>query len=60
MSCKRCNDCYYGTVCPSADACDDFIPITEHADDAVIDEIIERGREEFRADWYTYVGANQE
>jgi len=40
--------------------CEDFAPITEEAEDAVIDEIIERGREEFRADWNTYISANQD
>lgn len=60
MSNKRCKDCYYGDVCPSAEVCEDFAPITEEAEGAVIDEIIERGREEFRADWNTYISANQD
>lgn len=60
LNCKKCKDCYYGSICPSAEACEDFTPITEEAEDEAIEEIIERGREEFRTDWNTYISANQE
>lgn len=60
MDNKRCKDCYYWDICPSAEVCEDFAPITDEAESAVIDEIIERGREEFRAAWNTYISENQD
>lgn len=60
LSNKRCKDCYYGDVCPSAEVCEDFAPITEVAEDAVIEEIIEQGREEYRAAWNEYISEYQD
>ena len=48
-------DCYYYDVCPKDEACDDFTPITDEGEDAVIEEIIEQGREEYRAAWNEYI-----
>ena len=59
MSNKRCEDCYYGHICPETDECEDFLPITEESEDAFFNEVIERGREDFRADWNTYISENQ-
>jgi hypothetical protein len=55
LSNKRCKDCYYGDVCPHAVVCEDFTPITAEAEEAVVGEIIENGREEFRSEWNTYI-----
>lgn len=55
LSNKRCIDCYYYDVCPKYEACDDFTPITDEGEDAVIEEIIEQGREEYRAAWNEYI-----
>ena len=52
---QRCKDCYYGNVCPDSVVCDNFIPVTDEAEDIMLGEIIERGREEFHADWNTYI-----
>lgn len=60
MNNKRCDNCYYGNVCPSAEVCEDFTPITDEAEYIVIGEIIERGREEFRAEWDTYINEDQQ
>ena len=57
---KRCKDCYYCDVCLNDEACDDFTPITEDFEDAVIDEIIEQGREEYRAAWSEYISEDQD
>lgn len=55
MNNKNCKDCYYGNICPRTEACEDFIPIIDEAEDAVIDEIIEQGREEYRTEWHQYI-----
>lgn len=55
MSKKRCRDCYYGNVCPSKKTCADFSPITEEGEEAVLDEIIETRRNEFREAWNEYI-----
>ena len=60
MSNKRCEDCYYWDVCPKAEVCEDFTPVTSEAEYASTDELIERGRYEFHDEWNTYIGDNQD
>ena len=57
---KRCQNCYYCDVCPKDEACEDFAPITDEGEDAVIEEIIEKGRDEYRADWNEYISEYQD
>ena len=55
MSNKNCKDCYYGDMCQCAETCEYFTPITAESEDAVIEQIIEQGRDEFIAEWNQYI-----
>lgn len=47
----KCKNCYFGDKCHCVDGCDDYAPITAEDD---TDWLIERGRQEFMNEWYTY------
>lgn len=55
MNNQKCKHCYYGDVCPSVEACDSFVSVTDEADDVEINEIIERNRKDFYTEWNTYI-----
>ncbi len=52
---KQCSNCYYYDVCNSSDLCDDYAPLGDAAEDYAIEELIEKGRQEFRAEWEQYI-----
>lgn len=68
MSTKECKDCYYFNVCIIKDicentyynTCDDFHPVTEEAENAMIDEMIEQERIEYRSAWFEYINENRD
>lgn len=55
MNSKKCKDCYYGNVCPRVAVCSEFTPITNEAEDMIIDEIIEKNRKIYHTEWNTYI-----
>jgi len=52
---RICNNCYYQNVCANDTLCDDYTPVGVAAEDAEIDELIENGRQNFRAEWAEYI-----
>lgn len=57
---KRCKDCYFYEQCHQQEACEDFIPMTDEAEDEAVDELIEQGREDYRSEWNQYITENQD
>lgn len=55
MTDKNCNDCYYGDQCPNCYVCKYFTPITDSAEDEVIYDEVECGRNEFLDEWNQYI-----
>lgn len=55
MTTKQCNNCYYHDVCDGSELCDDYYPIGEEAEEADIEELIEKRREEFQEEWNEYI-----
>lgn len=49
---KTCKFCYYRERCASAETCEYYTPLS---DDYDIDDITEKGRIEFRGEWFKYI-----
>lgn len=54
MDKKDCRVCYYSDFCASDEVCDNYAPVGEISDD-VAEDLIERGRIEFREDFFRYI-----
>lgn len=55
MSNVKCKNCYYGDICPCKIACKYFDPITDEAEDVIIERSIERNRREYNDAWNEYI-----
>lgn len=42
-------------MCDGSELCDDYYPIGEEAEEADIEELIEKRREEFQEEWNEYI-----
>lgn len=52
-----CSNCMWREQCMSEEVCEQYTPVDE---DECVDQIIERGRFEFRKEWFTYIGQDDE
>lgn len=52
---EGCGKCYFGNVCPDYGVCDDSIMMDRESADKFIDDVIERGRGEYYAEWRWYM-----
>lgn len=55
MSHKRCVNCYYGDLCQCDEVCEDYTPVNERSIDEEIDNMVEKNRIAFRAEWFIYI-----
>lgn len=55
MNNKSCKYCYYNDFCSDDEVCDNYAPVGDASEDALIDELIEQRREEFRKDFFRYI-----
>ena len=51
----NCIGCYYFDICPKFAACDDYTPLSDDVDDSTIEELTQRGREEYASAWNEYI-----
>lgn len=57
MSHKKCVNCYYGDLCQCDEVCEDYTPVNEQSIDEEIDNMVEKNRIAFRAEWFRYIEA---
>lgn len=55
MNNKSCKYCYYNDFCSDDEVCDNYAPVGDAAEDALIDGLIEQRREEFHKDFFRYI-----
>ena len=51
-----CDKCMWREQCLSDEVCDHFTPMEE---DESVDEMIERGRQEFYKEWFAYINEGE-
>lgn len=51
-----CDKCLWREQCPSNEVCEHFTSVEE---DESIDEMIEKGRYEFRKEWFAYINQDE-
>lgn len=52
---KSCSYCYFKDKCHQSEVCENYYPIDQQAEDDAIDEMIEKNRIAFRAEWFGYI-----
>lgn len=55
MTDKRCTQCMFSDICNCNGVCEFFYPVTEDAEDEVLDEIIEAYCKRFQDEWTEYL-----
>lgn len=56
MSNRSCQYCLFAEQCPSTRPCQHYSPIEPEEDD----DLIERGRKQFAAEWRAYMAESQD
>jgi hypothetical protein len=51
-----CDKCLWREQCLSDEVCEHYTPVDE---DEYIDEMIEKGRYEFRKEWFAYISQDE-
>lgn len=52
-----CDKCLWCEQCLSDEVCEHYAPVDE---DEYIDEMIEKGRYEFRKEWFAYINQDEQ